>query len=160
MIPQALEAMLACQRLGAIHSVVFGGFASHELAIRIQDATPKLIISSSFGLEGMNKTINYKEIIDDAFVKSGESANGLKSLIYHRENLPKVNLQEGRDYDWETLVNAKDNKPMKEVEAVSSTDPMVSNFQLSQFLKEKSIFSTQVEVQVSQRESFVHLLLT
>lgn len=124
MVPQALEAMLACQRVGAIHSVVFGGFQAHELAIRIQDAQPKLVISASHGLEGMNKVIDYKVILDEAFEKSGTSGVGLKSLVYQRTFLPKVSLKEGRDYDWDSLVYAQDNKPMKEVVAVPSEDPM------------------------------------
>ena len=124
MIPQAIEAMLACQRIGAIHSVVFGGFAPHELAIRIRDADPKLVISASHGLEGMTKTVDYKSLVDEAFEKAGEAASELKCLNYQRTFLPKSSLKEGRDFDWDSLVYAKDNKPMKEVVAVSSNDPM------------------------------------
>ena len=62
MIPQASVAMLACARLGAIHSVVFGGFAPHELAIRIEDATPDIIVSASCGIE-VNKVIDYKGLL-------------------------------------------------------------------------------------------------
>ena len=65
MIPQAIISMLACARIGAVHSVVFGGFASHELAIRIDDAKPKLIVSSSCGIEG-EKIIAYKPLLDKA----------------------------------------------------------------------------------------------
>ena len=65
MIPQALFAMLACARIGAIHSVVFGGFASYELSGRILDCKPKLIITASCGLEP-NKVIDYKAILDEA----------------------------------------------------------------------------------------------
>ncbi|MCX5907127.1 MAG: AMP-binding protein, partial [Deltaproteobacteria bacterium] len=65
MIPEAVVAMLACARIGAVHSVVFGGFAPHELAIRIDDAKPKLIISASCGLEG-KKVIEYKPLLDRA----------------------------------------------------------------------------------------------
>ena len=65
MIPEAAIAMLACARIGAIHSVVFGGFAAHELATRIDDARPKVVMSASCGVE-VSKVINYKPLLDDA----------------------------------------------------------------------------------------------
>jgi propionyl-CoA synthetase len=65
MIPEAAISMLACARLGAIHSVVFGGFAPHELAVRIEDAEPKLVISASCGIE-VSKVIEYKPLLDKA----------------------------------------------------------------------------------------------
>ena len=65
MVPEALEAMLACARLGAIHSVVFGGFAAHELAVRIDDAKPKAIIAASCGIEP-GRIIHYKPLLDAA----------------------------------------------------------------------------------------------
>lgn len=68
MIPEAAIAMLAVARLGAVHSVVFGGFSSHELAMRIDDAAPKLIISASCGIE-INRIIAYKPLLDEALQK-------------------------------------------------------------------------------------------
>ena len=68
-IPEAAIAMLACARIGAIHSVVFGGFAPHELSVRIDDARPKLVISASYGIE-VNKLIPYKTLVDDAIAES------------------------------------------------------------------------------------------
>ena len=65
MVPEALEAMLACSRLGAVHSVVFGGFAAHELAVRIDDCTPKAIIAASCGLEP-GRVVHYKPLLDRA----------------------------------------------------------------------------------------------
>lgn len=65
MIPEAIFAMLACARIGAIHSVVFGGFAAKELASRIADAKPKLLVTSSCGIEP-HKTLDYKVIVDEA----------------------------------------------------------------------------------------------
>jgi propionyl-CoA synthetase len=65
MVPEALVAMLACARLGAVHSVVFGGFAAKELAIRINDAKPKVMVSASCGIEG-KKVIPYKPLLDKA----------------------------------------------------------------------------------------------
>ena len=65
MVPEALIAMLACARIGAVHSVVFGGFASNELAVRINDAQPKVIVSASCGIEGA-KILDYKPLLDGA----------------------------------------------------------------------------------------------
>src|SRR5207245_3632947 len=65
MVPEAAIAMLACARLGAVHSVVFGGFAPHELAVRIDDARPKVIVSASCGIEG-KRVIEYKPLLDAA----------------------------------------------------------------------------------------------
>jgi propionyl-CoA synthetase len=65
MVAEAIVAMLACGRIGAIHSVVFGGFAAHELAVRIDDAQPKCIVAASCGIEG-SKTIAYKPLLDTA----------------------------------------------------------------------------------------------
>jgi propionyl-CoA synthetase len=65
MVPEALEAMLACARLGAIHSVVFGGFAANELAVRIDDCEPKCIIAASCGIEP-GRVVHYKPLLDGA----------------------------------------------------------------------------------------------
>src|SRR3954470_5579928 len=69
MVPEAVIAMLACARLGAVHSVVFGGFASHELAVRIDDALPAVIVSASCGIEG-KRVIEYKPILDAAIAEA------------------------------------------------------------------------------------------
>ena len=96
MIPQAVIAMLACARLGAIHSVVFGGFASHELAVRIDDCKPKVIVSASCGIEH-GKIIDYKRLLDFAV----ELAHFKPEIciIYQREQL-KAPLDEERDMTW------------------------------------------------------------
>lgn len=80
-IPEGIFAMLACARIGAIHSVVFGGFAAKELGSRILDAKPKLIISASCGIEP-HKKLDYKVIIDEAIKVSG--VEGVKTLIKQR----------------------------------------------------------------------------
>ncbi|MEL6959276.1 MAG: propionyl-CoA synthetase [Pseudomonadota bacterium] len=85
MIPEAVEAMLACARLGAIHSVVFGGFASNELAVRIDDATPKAIIAASCGLEP-GRTVEYKPLLDGAIEMAEHTPEF--SVIYQREQHP------------------------------------------------------------------------
>lgn len=80
MIPQTIMGMLACARIGAIHSVVFGGFASHELATRIDDAKPKMILSANCGIEP-TKLVNYKELLDNAIELSKHKPE--KCLIFN-----------------------------------------------------------------------------
>ena len=96
MIPEALEAMLACARLGAIHSVVFGGFASHELAVRIDDAKPKCIIAASCGIEP-GRIVHYKPLLDGALAQAEHKPDFC--VIFQREQ-EVAHLEEGRDYNW------------------------------------------------------------
>lgn len=117
MIPEAAIAMLACARLGAVHSVVFGGFASNELAIRIDDAKPKLMISASCGIEG-KKVIEYKPLLDRAFNIATHKPE--KIIIFQREQATAT-LNEGRDLDWNDAVN---NAQPAECEHVDATDPL------------------------------------
>jgi len=117
MIPEAVTAMLACARIGAIHSVVFGGFAPHELAIRIDDARPKLILSASCGIEG-KKVIKYKPLLDKAIQIASHKPE--KCIIYQREQA-QANLINGRDFDWAALV--QDAEPAG-CTPVKSTDPL------------------------------------
>mgnify|MGYP005838694603 CR=1 FL=1 len=117
MIPEAIVAMLACARIGAIHSVVFGGFAPQELAVRIDDAKPKLMISASCGIEG-KKVIAYKPFLDKAIEISLHKPQGC--IIYQREQL-QCSLLQGRDYDWEKEMAQA--SPVGCV-SVSSTDPL------------------------------------
>lgn len=97
MIPEALIAMYACARIGAVHSVVFGGFAPNELAIRINDAQPKLMVSASCGIEG-KKIIEYKPLVDRALELATHKIN--RVIMYQRPQL-KSPLIAGRDFDWE-----------------------------------------------------------
>lgn len=117
MIPQALIAMLACARIGAVHSVVFGGFAPHELAIRINDAKPKVIISASCGLEG-KKTIAYKPLLNRAIELAQHKPQNC--IIYQRNQLA-ADLEEGRDVDWEKAMESAPDAPCVPVDA---TDPL------------------------------------
>lgn len=99
MIPEALEAMLACARLGAIHSVVFGGFAANELAVRIDDCTPKAIIAASCGIEP-NRIVHYKPLLDAAIDAAKHKPDFC--VIFQREQ-EVAKLTEGRDVAWHTF---------------------------------------------------------
>ncbi|WP_158968740.1 propionate-CoA ligase PrpE [Chachezhania sediminis] len=99
MVPEALEAMLACARLGAIHSVVFGGFAAHELAVRIDDCTPKAIIAASCGLEP-GRVVHYKPLLDGALAQANHKPDFC--VIFQREQ-EVARLEEGRDYAWHSF---------------------------------------------------------
>lgn len=96
MVPEALEAMLACSRLGAIHSVVFGGFAANELAVRIDDATPKAIIAASCGLEP-GRVVHYKPLLDGAIELAKHKPDF--TVIFQREQ-EVAKLNDGYDFDW------------------------------------------------------------
>ncbi|MFT6322188.1 MAG: acyl-coenzyme A synthetase/AMP-(fatty) acid ligase, partial [Granulosicoccus sp.] len=117
MIPETVVAMLACARLGAVHSVVFGGFAAHELAIRIDDAQPKVLLTASCGKE-INKVIPYLPIINAAIEEANHQVAAC--VVFQREIFP-AELKEGRDYDWETLVSITSQHTYVEVDA---TDPL------------------------------------
>jgi propionyl-CoA synthetase len=117
MVPEAAVAMLACARLGAVHSVVFGGFAPHELAIRIDDARPKVVVSASCGIEG-SKVIEYKPLLDRAIDLAGSSAPG-HCVILQRPQV-EASLVEGRDLDWAAAMAAAEPHPCVEVEATDA----------------------------------------
>lgn len=102
MIPQAVIAMLACARLGAIHSVVFGGFAAHELAIRIDDAKPKILLTASCGIE-FTKVIDYMSIINEAWDEAIFKPQNV--IVYQREQF-NAPLKAGRDHNWEELLQS------------------------------------------------------
>ena len=96
MVPQALEAMLACARIGAVHSVVFGGFAAHELAVRIDDCKPKAVIAASCGLEP-NRIVEYKPLLDGAIEIADHKLDFC--VILQREQ-HVASMITGRDLDW------------------------------------------------------------
>jgi propionyl-CoA synthetase len=121
MIPQAVFAMLACARIGAIHSVVFGGFAAAELATRINDAKPKLIMSASCGLEP-GRVIAYKPLIDKAIEIAAQKPGA--GLVWQRPELA-ADLTKDRDHDWAELVaNAHKESRKADCVAVKATDPL------------------------------------
>ncbi|KAL6029966.1 hypothetical protein STEG23_013028, partial [Scotinomys teguina] len=98
MIPQAIYTMLACARIGAIHSLIFGGFASKELSTRIDHAKPKVVVTASFGIEPGRK-VEYIPLLEEA-LRMGQHRPD-RILIYNRPNMEKVPLKPDRDLDWE-----------------------------------------------------------
>lgn len=117
MISEALMAMLACARIGAVHSVVFGGFAPRELAIRIDDAKPKVVLSASCGIEG-KKIIPYKPLLDEALSLAVHKPS--KCVIYQRAQV-RAELREGRDLDWTQL---EERAHPASCVPVAATDPL------------------------------------
>jgi len=117
MIPEAAIAMLACARLGAVHSVVFGGFAANELAVRIDDARPKAIVSASCGIEP-GRVIEYCPLLDQAIHLAKHTVE--KCIILDRPEGPSV-LKDGRDIDWAEAVAAA---APHDCVTVAATDPL------------------------------------
>src|SRR5436309_1906888 len=117
MVPEAAVAMLACARLGAVHSVVFGGFAANELATRIDDAKPKVVVSASCGVE-VKRIVPYKPLLDEALRIARHKPK--KSVILQRA-MERAELAAGRDWDWEEVMEAA--KPHDCV-PVAATDPL------------------------------------
>ena len=121
MVPEAVVAMLACARIGAVHSVVFGGFAANELATRIDDAKPKLILSASCGLEP-GRVVIYKDLLDEAIALA--SHKPAACLILQRPQA-QATLIAGRDHDWATLrAQALAAGKSADCVAVAATDPL------------------------------------
>jgi len=117
MIPQAIVAMLACARIGAVHSVVFGGFAANELATRIDDSKPRLILAASCGIEP-GRVVAYKPLLDQAIDSAKHKPETV--LILQRPQAEAA-LIDGRDVDWQAAVDAAEPAACVSVEA---TDPL------------------------------------
>ncbi len=117
MVPEAIFAMLACARIGAIHSVVFGGFAARELAGRIDHAKPRLVLTASCGIEP-SRLVAYKPLVDGALALSKHVPDAV--VVLQREELA-AELVQGRDHDWATLRSVARSVPCVDVRA---TDPL------------------------------------
>jgi propionyl-CoA synthetase len=117
MVPEAAIAMLACARIGAIHSVVFGGFAAHELAVRIDDARPAVVLSASCGIEGA-RVIEYKPLLDRALAAA---AHRPRHVVVLARPQADAAMTPGRDLDWAAAVAAAE--PVEPV-PVAATDPL------------------------------------
>src|SRR5258707_121636 len=121
MVPEAQVAILACSRIGAVHSVVFGGFAAKELATRIEDAKPKLIFSASCGLEP-GRLVQYKPLLDEAIKLPTVKPQGCVILQRPQQS---CELTAGRDHDWESLrAAAIAAKKSADCVPVLATDPL------------------------------------
>ncbi|MGJ5175887.1 propionyl-CoA synthetase [Bradyrhizobium oligotrophicum] len=121
MVPEAMVAMLACARIGAVHSVVFGGFAAKELATRIDDATPKLVLSASCGIEP-GRIVQYKPLLDQA-IELADKRPQACIILQRPEHV--CELKPGRDYDWAALrKSALANGKRASCVPVLATDPL------------------------------------
>ena len=117
MVPEAVIGMLACARIGAVHSVVFGGFAPKELAARIDDARPKLVLSASCGIE-VNRVLPYKALLDDAIALSSHKPECV--MLLQRPQVT-ADLVAGRDIDWHDACNGAEPA---DCVPVAATDPL------------------------------------
>jgi propionyl-CoA synthetase len=121
MVPEAAISMLACARIGAVHSVVFGGFAAAELATRIDDAKPVVIVSASAGIEG-TRVIPYKPLLDGAIALA---AHKPRATVILQRPMVEAAMTPGRDFDWAALVaDGKARGRRAGCVAVASTDPL------------------------------------
>jgi propionyl-CoA synthetase len=119
MIPEAVVAMLACARLGAVHSVVFGGFAANELAIRIDDSRPKVVVAASCGVEP-SRVVEYKPLLDRALdLATHEPA----AVVVKQRPQSEAPMTNGRDVDWDVAMKAGATDPAGCV-PVAATDPL------------------------------------
>jgi len=117
MVPEAAIAMLACARLGAVHSVVFGGFAPNELAVRIDDAKPKVLLTASCGIE-FSRVLEYKPLVDQA-LEIAEFPP--KNIVVLQRQQAQAKMKSGQDHDWNELVkNAEPAEPV----VLDATDPL------------------------------------
>ena len=117
MVPEAVVAMLACARLGAVHSVVFGGFAANELAARVEDAQPRVVVSASCGIE-VSRVVEYKPLLDRALELSSHQP---EHVVVLQRPQARADLTAPRDLDWHDLVT--DAEPAECV-PVAATDPL------------------------------------
>ena len=117
MVPEAVVAMLACARLGAVHSVVFGGFAANELAVRINDAQPKVIVSASCGIE-ISRVVPYKPLLDEAIRLAHHK---LPKCVILQRSMERAELVPGRDLDWDEAMEAAQPHDCM---PVAATDPL------------------------------------
>jgi propionyl-CoA synthetase len=116
MVPEAVVAMLACARIGAVHSVVFGGFAAHELAKRIDDAQPVMVIAASCGIEGQ-RVIAYKPLLDEAL---GLASHAVKRCIVLQRPQVSATLDAGRDLEWSAALARAEPAPCASLAATDA----------------------------------------
>jgi propionyl-CoA synthetase len=150
MIPEAVVAMLACARIGAVHSVVFGGFAAHELAVRIDDAAPKVLVSASCGIE-VSRIVEYKPILDRAIELAHHKPD--RCVIVQRPQA-RAGLTAGRDLDWaQAMAGAR---PVDCV-PVAATDPLYILYTSGTTAKPKGVVRDNGGHAVALRWSMQHI---
>ena len=150
MIPEAAITMLACARIGVVHSVVFGGFASQELAIRINDARPKAIVTASCGIE-VQQVIPYKPLLDAAIDLAGHKPE--VCVVYQRPQA-RASLKPGRDRDWQELMEAAEPVDCLPLEA---TDPLYILYTSGTTGKPKGVVRDNAGHAVALRWSLEHV---
>jgi propionyl-CoA synthetase len=152
MVPEAVVAMLACARIGAVHSVVFGGFAPQELAARIDDAAPRVVLSASCGVEP-TRVVPYKPFLDEAIKRSDHQPE--HCVILQREQL-HAEMGE-RDLDWAEWVSSEAAKAGAECVPVASTDPLYILYTSGTTGKPKGIYRDSGGYAVALRWSMKNL---
>ncbi|HEX6919082.1 MAG TPA: propionyl-CoA synthetase [Actinomycetes bacterium] len=150
MVPEAVVAMLGCARIGAVHSVVFGGFAPHELAIRIDDARPKVVVSASCGIEG-SRVIEYKPLLDKALASAGHAP---EHCIVLQRPQAEATMTAPRDLDWAELVAGAE--PVACV-PVTATDPLYILYTSGTTAKPKGVVRDHGGHAVALRWSMEHI---
>ena len=150
MIPEAAITMLACARIGVVHSVVFGGFASQELAIRIDDARPKAMVTASCGIE-VQQVIPYKPLLDAAIDLAGHKPE--VCVVYQRPQA-RASLKPGRDRDWQELMEAAEPVDCLPLEA---TDPLYILYTSGTTGKPKGVVRDNAGHAVALRWSLEHV---
>ncbi|MGN6753074.1 MAG: propionyl-CoA synthetase [Intrasporangium sp.] len=152
MVPEAVVAMLACARIGAVHSVVFGGFAPQELAARIDDAAPRVVLSASCGVEP-TRVVPYKPFLDEAIKRSDHQPE--HCVILQREQL-RAEMGE-RDIDWDELVSSESARAGADCVPVASTDPLYILYTSGTTGKPKGIYRDSGGYAVALRWSMKNL---
>jgi propionyl-CoA synthetase len=152
MVPEAVVAMLACARIGAVHSVVFGGFAPQELAARIDDAAPRVVLSASCGVEP-TRVVPYKPFLDEAIKRSDHQPE--HCVILQREQL-RAEMGE-RDIDWDELVSSESARAGADCLPVKSTDPLYILYTSGTTGKPKGIYRDSGGYAVALRWSMKNL---
>ncbi|GAA2036208.1 propionyl-CoA synthetase [Terrabacter terrae] len=154
MVPEAVVAMLACARLGAVHSVVFGGFAPQELAARIEDAEPKVVVSASCGVEP-SRVVEYKPMLDEALRRSSHKPESV--IVLQREQSPAAVGE--RDTDWEEMTwdEVYADAPAADCVTVAATDPLYILYTSGTTGKPKGIYRDSGGYAVALRWSMANL---